>query len=86
MARKVQTLYVDDLTGNEIPEGEGGPVAFALDGERYEIDLSNENADKFRELMGRYVGAARRNVTRGSGAHVGPPFVVVGWWPVGGGS
>lgn len=60
MARKVQTLYVDDLTGTEIPEGEGGPVTFALDGHEYEIDLSSENADKMRDVLGRYVGAARR--------------------------
>jgi hypothetical protein len=65
MSRKVSVLYVDDLSGTEIPEGEGGAVSFALDGHEYEIDLSNENADKMRDVLGRYVKAARR-VTRSS--------------------
>jgi len=60
MASKVLTLYVDDLTGTEIPEGQGGPVTFALDGHEYEIDLSTENADKMRDALNKYVGAARR--------------------------
>lgn len=60
MARKVLTQYVDDISGNEIPDGEGGPVTFALDGQEYEIDLTNENADVMRETLSRYVSAARR--------------------------
>lgn len=65
MARKVQVLLVDDLDGKELGD-QGETVAFGLAGERYEIDLSRDNAKKFREFMGTYVEHAR-NVTRQGG-------------------
>jgi hypothetical protein len=65
MARKVQYLFVDDLDGTELGEN-GETVAFALGSERYEIDLSPDNAEKFRNTLGQYVQAAR-NVTRVGG-------------------
>ena len=45
MAQKVQVLLVDDLDGGEATE----TVAFSLDGNSYEIDLSSENASKLRK-------------------------------------
>lgn len=62
MARKVQVLLVDDLDGTDLGE-EGETLAFAVGSERYEIDLSHANAEKFRTQMGQYTKAAR-NVTR----------------------
>lgn len=62
MARKVQVLLVDDLDGTDLGEN-GETLAFGVAGERYEIDLSHANAEKFRTQMGQYVQAAR-NVTR----------------------
>ncbi|OAV84619.1 hypothetical protein PTTG_31153, partial [Puccinia triticina 1-1 BBBD Race 1] len=42
-------------------------VEFAFDGSNYEIDLSNDNVDKFREAISDYVAAARKVSGRRSG-------------------
>ena len=47
MAQEHYVRLVDDLTGGEAAE----TVLFALDGARYEIDLSVENANKLRETL-----------------------------------
>lgn len=66
MARKIQEILLDDLTGEAADE----TVTFGLDGVNYEIDLSTENALKLREAIspwaakGRRVRASRR--TRGT--------------------
>ena len=56
MAQKVQVLYVDDIDGKEANQ----TVEFALDGTRYEIDLSEKNASKLRDTLAPYVGAGRK--------------------------
>lgn len=56
VAQKVQVLLVDDLDGGEADE----TVTFALDGVTYEIDLTTDNADKLRGLLGPYVDGGRR--------------------------
>jgi hypothetical protein len=56
MAQKVQVLLVDDLDGGEASE----TVAFGLDGASYEIDLSAENAAKFRKELVAYIDHARK--------------------------
>jgi hypothetical protein len=56
MAQKVQVLLVDDLDGGEASE----TVAFALDGNNYEIDLSAKNAEQLRDAFAKYVGSARK--------------------------
>jgi hypothetical protein len=60
MARRMQVLFVDDLDGNELPDGQGQTVTFSLDGVSYEIDLSKDNADQLREDFKRYTQAGRR--------------------------
>ncbi|QKS18879.1 Lsr2 family protein [Curtobacterium sp. Csp1] len=65
MAQKVTTHLVDDLTGDEIEPGKGATVQFAFDGSSYEIDLTNENADKLRETFSDYIAAARKVSGRG---------------------
>ena len=56
MAQKVQVTLVDDLDGSEAEE----TVRFSLDRVDYEIDLSKKNAARLRDVLGKYVGAARR--------------------------
>jgi hypothetical protein len=60
MAQKVTTHLVDDLSGDVIEPGKGRTVQFAFDGSSYEIDLTEENADKLREAFSDYVAAARK--------------------------
>ncbi len=56
MAQRVNVVLVDDIDGNDAVE----TVTFALDGVEYEIDLSEENANKLRESLGLYLGHGRR--------------------------
>jgi hypothetical protein len=56
MAQRVNVVLVDDIDGTDAVE----TVTFALDGVEYEIDLSEQNADKLREAVSLYVGHARR--------------------------
>ncbi len=61
MAREVIEKLVDDLDGGDATE----TVTFALDGTRFEIDLSKKNAAAFRKLFDRYIKAGRRSSTSG---------------------
>ena len=65
MAQKVITSLVDDLTGDTIESGAGRTVQFTFDGSSYEIDLSDDNADKLREAFSDYIAAARKVSGRG---------------------
>jgi hypothetical protein len=56
VAQKVQVILVDDLDGGSADE----TVSFSLDGTSYEIDLSAKNAEKLRDAVASYVGAARK--------------------------
>jgi hypothetical protein len=47
---------ISDLSGK--PDAE--PVTFGLDGTAYEIDLTAEEAERFRKAMNRYVTQARK--------------------------
>ncbi|GAA1488288.1 histone-like nucleoid-structuring protein Lsr2 [Brachybacterium sacelli] len=67
MARKTYVELVDDLDGGTAAE----TVSFAVDGVAYEIDLSEDNAVKFREELGGWVAKARRvggRRSRGTGS------------------
>jgi hypothetical protein len=65
VAKQIIHKLVDDLDGGDADE----TVKFALDGVQYEIDLSQKNADKLRDLFAQYVAA---------GTKVGRGGVVVG--------
>jgi GNAT superfamily N-acetyltransferase len=65
MAKKTVVQLTDDLDGTRI-SGAGETVKFALDGIGYEIDLSEKNAGRLRDLLQPYVAAARRG--HGGGA------------------
>lgn len=56
MATKIIERLVDDLDGSDAAVTK----TFAVDGMRYEIDLSEKNADEFMRLLGAYIGAGRR--------------------------
>lgn len=66
MAKRVRTIvtYIDDLTGDELPEGDGTTVQYAWKGKHYEIDLSNHNAAQLDELLSPIIKASRRADTR----------------------
>jgi hypothetical protein len=57
MAKQVNVKFVDNLDGTEA----AGTVSFGLDGKIYEIDLSDDNAAKLRDLLAVFVGAARKS-------------------------
>lgn len=63
VTRRVVEL-VDDLDGTPADE----TVAFALDGVRYELDLSDDNASRLREQLEPFTEAARRVGGRRRGA------------------
>ncbi|RBM22442.1 nucleoid-associated protein Lsr2 [Prauserella sp. PE36] len=56
MAQQVVVELVDDLDGTEAVE----TVEFGLDGARYEIDLSEDNASELRDALALYVEHGRR--------------------------
>jgi len=56
VAQKVMVTLVDDLDGSEAEE----TVEFGLDGAFYEIDLSEDNAERLRDALAEYVEHARR--------------------------
>jgi hypothetical protein len=55
MAQKVQTVLVDDLTGEPAAE----TVQFGVDGRHYELDLTKDNAKQLRAELKAYVRSAR---------------------------
>ena len=60
MAKQIIHKLVDDLDGGDAEE----TVKFALDGIQYEIDLSDKNAAKLRDVFASYVAHGAK-VARG---------------------
>lgn len=60
MATKTFVQLVDDMTGEDIEDGKGETVSFALDGTAYTVDLTTKNADKFRGLFQDYIAVAAK--------------------------
>jgi len=56
MATRIVTELHDDLDGSDATQ----TVRFALDGIEYEIDLSDRNANRFRDTFEEFVGHARK--------------------------
>ncbi len=61
MARKVQTILLDDIDGGDAKR----TVTFALDGKAYEIDLNEENLERLSEALAPFIENARRSTTGG---------------------
>ena len=64
MAQRTIVHLVDDVTGEDADE----TVAFALDGQPYEIDLSSDNAARLRDSLAEFVASARKPTGGSSGA------------------
>ncbi|MCW2904972.1 MAG: hypothetical protein JWO67_7237 [Streptosporangiaceae bacterium] len=60
MAQKMLVVVVDDLSGETLADDGGQTVSFGLDGQAYEIDVSDENAAQLRRAVQPYVDAGRR--------------------------
>jgi hypothetical protein len=58
MAQQVVVELVDDLDGSQ--SDDINTVTFGLDGVEYEIDLTEANATRLRDVLGAFVAAARR--------------------------
>lgn len=54
MAQKL--ILIDDLDGSEGAE----TIRYAFDGQEYEIDLSEERAEEFREALHQYIETSRQ--------------------------
>lgn len=59
MAQHFQIRYIDDLDGSDLGET-ANTILFAFDGKDYTIDLSDENAETFRQVIAPYIEAGRR--------------------------
>ncbi len=68
MAQQTQVVLVDDVTGKEIPAGEGETITFAVDGSSYEIDLDAKGAKKFYDTLAFYQDHGRKVGRSGNGA------------------
>lgn len=71
MAQRVITILSSDISGEEIQDGKGETVSFALDGTSYEIDLTKKEADALRASLETYVKAARKAPSRGTSSRRG---------------
>ena len=56
MAQQFQVQYIDDLDGSNLGSV-ANTISFAFEGKEYSIDLSDENAAQFREVMAPYVNS-----------------------------
>ncbi|MFF0945512.1 Lsr2 family protein [Kocuria sp. CPCC 205300] len=56
MAQKVEVHLEDDIDGGPAED----TIQFSLDGKDYEIDLSDTNAEKLREVLRPYAAAGRK--------------------------
>jgi hypothetical protein len=56
MAQVTETRLVDDLDGGNADES----VNFTVDNNRYQMDLSEKNAARLREVLAPFIAAARR--------------------------
>ncbi|UIP58287.1 histone-like nucleoid-structuring protein Lsr2 [Agromyces marinus] len=63
MAKRVIETLIDDLDGSDADR----TVSFALDGDQYAIDLSDENIAKLGAALAPFIGAARKTAARGGG-------------------
>ncbi|MFG2606550.1 Lsr2 family protein [Streptomyces sp. NPDC048514] len=58
MAKKIMTVYTDDLTGQESEEVQ--THTFSLDGVNYEIDLVSDSYDQLYEALAPFIDGGRK--------------------------
>ncbi|AWG62949.1 histone-like nucleoid-structuring protein Lsr2 [Mycobacteroides abscessus] len=75
MAERILRQLIDDISGSDIPDGEGERIAFSLRGVDYQIDLSAVNVAKLDKALKPYIEAAtkvgggrRRRATKSASA------------------
>jgi hypothetical protein len=68
MAKKTQVVLIDDIDGGRADE----TVRFALDGQAYEIDLSDVHAKELRDALKKFQEAGTRLGRYSLGANRGP--------------
>lgn len=60
LSKRTIITTVDDLDGTLLEPGHGETVRFAIDGRRYEIDLTVENVAALRDRLRPFIEASRR--------------------------
>lgn len=74
MAQRVITTLIDDLDGSIIDGESGRTVSFALEGEAYEIDLTEKHVVELKKALAPYLSAARKSSrTRSRSVDAGRP-------------
>lgn len=63
MAKETIVVLRDDIDGTVIEEGKGETVRFSVNNTFYVIDLTTENAIKFRDAVKPYIDAAAKEVS-----------------------
>ena len=61
MAQRVITTLIDDLDGSVIEGESGRTVSFALEGEAYEIDLTEQHVVELENVLAPYLSVARKS-------------------------
>ena len=59
MAQQFHVRFIDDLDGTDLGD-KANTITFAFEGKDYSIDLSDANADTFREVLEPYINAGHR--------------------------
>lgn len=59
MAQHFYVRFIDDIDGTDLGDTVK-TLSFAFEGKEYSIDLSDENADAFREAVAPYIEAGHR--------------------------
>ena len=59
MAQHFQVRYTDDIDGTDLGET-ANTISFAFEGKEYSIDLSDDNAEAFRQTIAPYIEAGHR--------------------------
>lgn len=59
MAQHFQVRYTDDIDGSDLGET-ANTIPFAFEGKEYSIDLSDDNAEAFRQTIAPYIEAGHR--------------------------
>jgi len=58
MAKRQVEVLEDDLDGTLLFEGEGRTVSLAIDGQSFELDLSNDHIHELETSLARFIGSA----------------------------
>lgn len=63
--KQTNIVVIDDLDGTVLTDQPDATRRFSIDGQQYEIDLSDANAEKLREAVADFTKVARPIAGRG---------------------